>query len=130
MILSLDVVVLPRRGPILGDSDSRRAQPENRESVGMREGKRLQQQRARDAEDGRVRANSDRERKHNHQRQPRIFQKHPRAVAQILNQCAHGASSQSKVGTKINPRQSYSSQSRLSTPYDFSTSASTTMPSI
>ena len=44
VVLCLDVVILPRRRPVLRYADSRRAQPENRQPIRMRIRQRLQQQ--------------------------------------------------------------------------------------
>ena len=63
-VARLHVEVLRGREPVLRDADAGRAVPQDHQAIGVRIGQRPQQQRARDAEDRRVRADPDRERQH------------------------------------------------------------------
>ena len=70
-ILVLDVDELARRRPVLRDVDARRPEPQHGQSVGIRIWERLEQERVDDAEDRRVRSDSDRERRDDHRRSGR-----------------------------------------------------------
>src|ERR1700728_3931725 len=61
----LDVEILCRRKPILGDIQSGRTIPQNYQSIRIRIRERAQQKRIRNAEKRSARANSDRQRKRN-----------------------------------------------------------------
>ena len=69
MVLVLNVDVLAGRGPIAQNADCGRMQPDGREPVGMRIGKRTQQQRVDHAEDGGIGADADGQRGHDDQGQ-------------------------------------------------------------
>ena len=60
----LDVDILRRRKPVLGDAEAGRAVPENGEPIGVLIGKRPKDERVRDAEDRGVRADAERDRQH------------------------------------------------------------------
>ena len=66
-----DVVILSRRWPVLRNTNARRAEPKDGDPIRGGIGQGLEQQRAGDAEDCCVRADADRQRKHDQRREAR-----------------------------------------------------------
>ena len=84
MVLVLDIDVLARRRPIAENADPRRMQPNGGQAIRLRIGQGTQEQRIHHAENCRIGADSDGQRCHNHQRQPRACPEHPKGIAKIL----------------------------------------------
>ena len=80
----LDVEVLRRGKPVLGDVEARRSLPQNDEAVGVLVRQRPQQQRARHAEQGRVGADADGERQHRRQREAGLRHEPANRVPDVL----------------------------------------------
>ncbi len=80
----LDVEVLRRGEPVLRDAQAGRAVPEDDQPVGVLIRKRTQQQCARDAEDGRVRPDAERDREHGRGREAGRSRKRTNRVARVL----------------------------------------------
>ncbi len=89
VVLVLNVDVLAGRGPVAENADCRRMQPDGRQPVGMRIGKRTQQQRVDHAENGGIGADADGQGGHDDQRQHHVLAKHAKGVAKILEPEAH-----------------------------------------
>ena len=83
MVSGFDVEVLRRREPVLGDVEAGRTVPQNHEPVGVLVAKRMEQQRAGDAEHGGVRADSDRERQDGCCRERRTSGKAAQRIAKV-----------------------------------------------
>jgi hypothetical protein len=84
VILRLDIVILSRRRPVLGNPDSRRPQPQNGQSVRVRIGQRLEQKRAGDAENCSVGSDTNGQREHDHGRESRCVCKRAHRIAKIV----------------------------------------------
>ena len=80
----LDVEVLRRREPVLRDAQPGRTVPEDDQPLGVLVGKRAQQQRARHAEDGRVRPDAERNRQHRRGREAGAGRKRTNRVAGVV----------------------------------------------
>ena len=85
----LDVEILRGGKPILGDAEAGRAIPEDDEPAGVFIGKRAQQKRAGDAEDGSVGADADGERQDCGDGEAGIFGEGAECVAEVANQGVH-----------------------------------------
>ena len=88
-VLRPEVDVLPWRGPVLRDVDSGGSQPEHREAIGIRVGKRFQQERVDHAEDRGVRADPDRQRGDDHEGDARASSQGANGVADVLHESRH-----------------------------------------
>ena len=89
-ILRLNVDVLAGRRPVLRDVDARRPQPQGGQTIRIRIGQRLQQQRVDHAEDRRVGADPNRERGDDDERQARTASQRTEGVAEVLEKWRHG----------------------------------------
>jgi hypothetical protein len=85
----LDVEILRRGKPVFRDAQARRSAPDDREAFRVLIRQRAQEQRARDAEDGRVGADADGDRHQGREREPGVPGKRADRVAQILHQSVH-----------------------------------------
>jgi hypothetical protein len=89
LMRAADVEILRGREPVLGNAQAWRTIPENHQPIGMLIRERSKQERARDAEDRRVRADADGQRDERRSRESRIPGEGANGAPQILHHPAH-----------------------------------------
>ena len=85
MVLRAEIDVLAGGGPIAENADARRVQPDGRQAVGARIRQRPQEQRVHHAEDGRVGADPDGQRRHDDHGQPEVLAQGAQRVTKFLH---------------------------------------------
>ena len=108
LVTRLDVEVLRGREPVFRDAQARRAVPEDHEPLRVRVRQRPQQQRARDAEDGGIRADPDRERQHDRHREAGAPDEPAQGVREVVDEAAHESRSTQKRRVRASVRIAFS----------------------
>ena len=114
LVTRLDVEVLRGREPVFRDAQARRAVPEDHEPLRVRVRQRPQQQRARDAEDGGIRADPDRERQHHGYREAGAASERAQRVREVAREAAHESRSTQKRRVRASVRIAFSVNVRRS----------------
>jgi hypothetical protein len=89
MMRSLDIEILRRGKPVLGDAQAGRSIPQDHQPVCIVVWQRTKQQRICDAKDGSVRSNPDRQRQHRYHCEPRVLCEGAKSESNILRPLAH-----------------------------------------
>ena len=89
----LEIRVVGGREPLSVDAGGRRRLPQHHDPIRLREGERSQEHGMDQAEHGRVRADAEAQREHGDQREARVLDEHPHAVAQVVQDHPHEVAS-------------------------------------